>query len=59
MSDTPAVTVLMPVYNADRFVAQTVNTIITQTIRVGSAAYLQPTEILAARIARLGVKYRF
>src|SRR5687767_502933 len=31
MSDTPAVTVLMPVYNADRFVAQTVNTIINQT----------------------------
>ena len=30
-SPAPAVTVLMPVYNADRFVAQTVNTIITQT----------------------------
>src|SRR5438552_5575639 len=28
---TPAVTVLMPVYNADRFVAETVETILAQT----------------------------
>ena len=31
MSDTPAVTVLMPVYNADRFVAQTVDSVLAQT----------------------------
>jgi glycosyltransferase involved in cell wall biosynthesis len=30
---TPAVTVLMPVYNADRFVAETVDTILAQTFR--------------------------
>jgi glycosyltransferase involved in cell wall biosynthesis len=30
---TPAVTVLMPVYNAERFVAQTVETILNQTFR--------------------------
>ena len=34
------------------------NTILTQTNRNG-ATYLQPTEILAARVFRLGVKYRF
>ena len=34
------------------------NTITAQTNRVGST-YLQPTEILAPRIFRLGVKYRF
>src|SRR5687768_13613622 len=28
---TPAVTVLMPVYNAERFVAQTVDTVLAQT----------------------------
>ena len=30
---TPAVTVLMPVYNAERFVAQTVDTVLAQTFR--------------------------
>jgi hypothetical protein len=35
------------------------NTVTSQTNRVGSAAYLQPTAILAARVFRLGVKYRF
>jgi hypothetical protein len=34
------------------------NTVTAQTNRNGST-YLQPTEILAARIFRLGVKYRF
>ena len=33
MSDTPAVTVLMPVYNAERYVAQTVESILSQTFR--------------------------
>lgn len=33
MSSTPTVTVLMPVYNAARFVAQTVDTILEQTFR--------------------------
>ena len=31
MSDSPAVTVLMPVYNAERFVAQTVESVLAQT----------------------------
>jgi hypothetical protein len=35
------------------------NTITSQTNRVGSASYLQPTEILPARVFRIGVKYRF
>jgi len=35
------------------------NTITAQTNRVGSAAFLQPTDILAARVMRIGVKYRF
>lgn len=35
------------------------NTITAQTNRVGSASFLQPTEILAARVMRFGVKYRF
>ena len=35
------------------------NTITAQTNRVGSASYLQPTDILAARVMRIGVKYRF
>ena len=43
----------------DLFNTLNMNTITAQTNRVGSAAYLQPTEILAPRIARLGVKYRF
>ena len=30
---TPAVTVLMPVYNADRFVAQTVESVLAQSFR--------------------------
>ena len=34
------------------------NTITAQTNRNG-ATFLQPTEILAARVFRLGVKYRF
>lgn len=34
------------------------NTITEQNNRIG-ASYLQPTEILAPRIFRLGVKYRF
>jgi glycosyltransferase involved in cell wall biosynthesis len=33
MSDSPAVTVLMPVYNADRFVKQTVESVLAQTFR--------------------------
>ena len=35
------------------------NTITDQTNRVGSASFLQPTEIIAARVVKLGVKYRF
>jgi hypothetical protein len=35
-----------------------VNTVTTQVIRNGST-YLQPTEIIAPRVFRLGVKYRF
>lgn len=35
------------------------NTITEQTNRVGSATFLQPTTILAARVLRMGVKYRF
>jgi hypothetical protein len=34
------------------------NTITNQTNRVGST-YLQPTEIIAARVMKLGVRYRF
>ena len=43
----------------DLFNTLNMNTITAQTNRVGSSAYLQPTEILAPRIARLGIKYRF
>jgi hypothetical protein len=43
----------------DLFNTLNMNTITEQTNRVGSSAYLQPTTILAARIARLGIKYRF
>ncbi|HEX8027791.1 MAG TPA: TonB-dependent receptor, partial [Vicinamibacterales bacterium] len=43
----------------DLFNSLNANTIRAQTNRVGSAAYLQPTEIVAARVFRLGVKYRF
>ena len=35
------------------------NTITDQNNRVGASTYLQPTEILAARVIKLGVKYRF
>ena len=35
------------------------NTITAQTNRVGSATFLQPTTILAPRMFKLGVKYRF
>jgi hypothetical protein len=35
-----------------------VNTITGQTNRNGST-YLQPTDIIAARVMRLGIKYRF
>jgi hypothetical protein len=43
----------------DLFNTLNVNTVTDQTNRVGSAAYLQPDTIIAPRIARLGVKYRF
>jgi len=43
----------------DVFNTFNVNTIFGQTNRVGSVAFLQPTDILAPRIARIGVKYRF
>ena len=43
----------------DLFNTLNINTITAQTNRVGSTAYLQPTDIIAPRIARLGVKYRF
>lgn len=43
----------------DVFNTLNMNTITAQTNRVGSSSYLQPTEILAARIARVGIKYRF
>jgi len=33
MTDSPAVTVLMPVYNAERFVKQTVESVLAQTFR--------------------------
>ena len=42
----------------DLFNTLNANTITAQTNRNG-ATYLQPTEILAARVFRLGVKYRF
>ncbi|MEY4634344.1 MAG: hypothetical protein RJA55_142 [Acidobacteriota bacterium] len=42
----------------DLFNTMNVNTIREQTNRVGST-YLQPTEIIAARVFKLGVKYRF
>jgi hypothetical protein len=35
------------------------STITAQNNRVGAATYLQPTTILAARVMKLGVKYRF
>ncbi len=43
----------------DLFNTFNVNTVTEQTNRVGSAAFLQPTDIIAPRIARVGVKYRF
>jgi hypothetical protein len=43
----------------DLFNSLNANTITTQNNRVGSSAFLQPTEILAARVFRLGVRYRF
>ena len=43
----------------DLFNSLNVNMITAQNNRVGAATYLQPTEIIAPRIARLGVKYRF
>ena len=42
----------------DLFNTLNINTITAQTNRVGST-YLQPTEIIAARVFKLGVKYRF
>jgi hypothetical protein len=36
-----------------------VNTITSQNNRVGATTYLQPTEIIAPRVMRVGVKYRF
>jgi len=42
----------------DLFNSLNTNTITAQTNRVGST-YLQPTEIIAARVFKLGVKYRF
>jgi hypothetical protein len=35
------------------------NTITTQNNRVGATTYLQPTVITAARVMKVGVKYRF
>ena len=43
----------------DLFNSLNANTITAQTNRVGSAAFLQPTDILAARVFRLGLRYRF
>ena len=42
----------------DIFNSLNVNTITNQTTRNGST-YLQPTEIIAPRVFRLGVRYRF
>jgi hypothetical protein len=42
----------------DLFNTLNINTITTQTNRNGST-YLQPTEIIAARVFRLGVRYKF
>lgn len=42
----------------DLFNSLNTNTITDQTNRNGST-YLQPTEIIAPRVFRLGVKYRF
>jgi hypothetical protein len=36
-----------------------VNTITAQNNRAGASTYLQPTEIIAPRVMRVGVKYRF
>ena len=36
-----------------------VNTVTAQSNRSGAATYLQPTEIIAPRVFRLGVRYRF
>jgi hypothetical protein len=36
-----------------------VNTITNQNNRVGATTFLQPTEIIAPRVMRVGVKYRF
>jgi hypothetical protein len=44
--------------SVDIFNTLNVNTITTQTNRTGST-YLQPTEIIAPRVFRLGVRYRF
>jgi hypothetical protein len=43
----------------DLFNTLNVNTVTDQTNRVGSTAFLRPDTIIAPRIARLGVKYRF
>jgi hypothetical protein len=43
----------------DLFNTFNVSTITEQTNRVGAATFLQPTTIIAPRIARVGVKYRF
>jgi hypothetical protein len=42
----------------DLFNTLNANTVTAQTNRVG-ATYLQPTEILAARVFKIGVRYRF
>jgi outer membrane receptor for Fe3+-dicitrate len=42
----------------DLFNALNVNTVTEQTNRNGST-YLRPTEIIAPRVARVGVRYRF
>jgi hypothetical protein len=42
----------------DLFNTLNINTITNQTNLNGST-YLQPTEIIAARVFRLGVRYRF
>jgi hypothetical protein len=42
----------------DLFNTLNMNTVTEQVNRVGST-YLQPTEIIAPRVFRLGVRYRF
>ena len=43
----------------DLFNMLNTNTITSQTNRVGASTFLQPTDITAARVFRLGMRYRF